>query len=317
MWYHRGCASIPPALYKSLSNSNDPFVCLACTNVHLKQEIYQLKNELAGMTDVRDKCTALADEVTALRQLVGSLVKDTKLSSKPNVRPNAAKSKRSYATAVTTSTTVPLPAAAVSRPTAPGRTGPEKSLIARNIASGESNKSRVKVNGARKIWGTVPTCSAGAIAATISKLVPTKLQLRIRRKTKMLSNNKAVWRFIVHGEESDLHILEHDWDKVKVQTLWSLENCYMSPNAAQPESHTSTITSVSIPESVTQPPPNNTCSSEHVPSKQLSPTAVTATAEKPSNSDHESNNVDAVATETIEIPHTSPFRNTPSTPPHT
>ena len=95
-------------------------------------------------------------------------------------------SKRSYATAVTTSTTVPLPAAAVSTPTAPGQTGPEKSPIARNIASGESNKSRVKVNGARKIWGTVPTCSAGAIAATISKLVPTKLQLRIRRKTKML-----------------------------------------------------------------------------------------------------------------------------------
>ena len=28
-----------------------------------------------------------------------------------------------------------------------------------------SNKSRVKVDGARKIWGTVPTCSAGAIAA--------------------------------------------------------------------------------------------------------------------------------------------------------
>ena len=170
------------------------------------------------------------------------------------------------------------------------------------------------MDGARKIWGTVPTCSAGAIAATISKLVPTKLQLRIRRKMKMLSNNKAVWWFIVHGEESDLHILEHDWDKVKVQTLWSLESCYMSSNAAQPESHTSTITSVSIPESVTQPPPDNTCSSEHVPSKQLSPTAVT---EQPSNSDHKSNNVDAVATETIEIPHIPPFRNTPSTPPHT
>ena len=116
-------------------------------------------------------------------------------------------------------------------------------------------------------------------------------------------------------QESDLHILEQDWDKVKVQTLWSLESCYMSPNAAQPESHTSTITSVSIPESLTQPPPDNTCSSEHVPSKQLSPTAVTATAEQPSNSDHESNNVDAVATKTMEIPHTPPFRNTPSTPP--
>ena len=249
LWYHRGCASIPPALYKSLSNSNDPLVCLACTNVHLKQEIYQLKNELAGMINVRDKCSALAAEVTTLRELVGSLVKDAKLSSKPNVRPNAAKSKRPYTTTVTTSTTVPLPAAAVSRPTAPGRTGPENPSITRlNIASGESNKSRVKVDGARKIWGTVPTCSAGAIATTISKLVPTKLQLRIRRKMKMLSNNKVVWWFIVHGEElSDLSILERDWDKVEVQTLWSLESCYMSSNAAQSGSQSSPIISVSIP----------------------------------------------------------------------
>ena len=157
LWYHRGCASILPALYKSLSNSDDPFVCLACTNAHLKREIYQLKNELAGMTDVHDKCSAIADEVTALRQLVGSLVKDTKLSSKSNVRPNAANSKRSYATAVMTSTTVPLPAAAVSRPTAPGHTEPLKSPNARNVASGESNKSRVKMDGAGKIWGTYCT----------------------------------------------------------------------------------------------------------------------------------------------------------------
>ena len=156
--------------------------------------------------------------------------------------------------------------------------------------------------------------------------MPTKLQLRIKRKTKMLSNNKAVWWFIVHGEESDLDILEQDYTGIKLRCKccqWSLESCYMSPNAGQPESHTSTITSVSIPESVTQPPPDNTCSSEHVPYKQLSPTAVTATAEQPSNSDHESNDVDAVATETIKstttneklIPNTPPFRSTPSTPP--
>ena len=113
--------------------------------------------------------------------------------------------------------------------------------------------------------------------------------------------------------------------KLRLQMLWSLESCYMSPNAAQPESHTSTITSVSTPESVTQPPPDNTCSSEHVPSKQLSPAAVTVTAEQQSNSDDKSNDVDAVATEIIEstttneksIPHTPPFQNTPSTPPPT
>ena len=64
LWYHRGCASIPPSLYKSLSNSADRFVCLACTNTHLKQEMTQPKSELAGMFDVREKYLALAAEIT-------------------------------------------------------------------------------------------------------------------------------------------------------------------------------------------------------------------------------------------------------------
>ena len=38
LWFHRGCASVPPTLYKSLSNSDEPFVCLVCTNIRLKRE---------------------------------------------------------------------------------------------------------------------------------------------------------------------------------------------------------------------------------------------------------------------------------------
>ena len=83
-------------------------------------------------------------------------------------------------------------------------------------ASGESSKSRIKVAGAGKIWGTVPTYSADAVAATISKLVPTKLKLRIRCKTKTSSRNQVVWWFVVHGAESDLITLEWDWEKVQV-----------------------------------------------------------------------------------------------------
>ena len=199
LWYHRGCASIPPALYKSLSNSADPFICLACTNIYLKLEIVQLKNELACTADIRDKYSALAAEVTSLRQVVDSIVKDAKSSSKAKARP-----KRSYATAITASTTIsqPLAVATTSKPTAAvsQHTGPEKSPASASIIGGESSKSTIKLDGARKIWGSVPTCSAGAVA-TISKLVPTKLELRIRRKTRNLNGNKVVWWFVVHGVE--------------------------------------------------------------------------------------------------------------------
>ena len=92
-----------------------------------------------------------------------------------------------------------------------------------NPSTNSQTGSKVKVAGARRIWNTLPTCSAKDIATTISKVVPTKLDLRVKRKTKNIAkNSKTVWWFVVHGSESDLTILEHDWDKVHQQTLWSL-----------------------------------------------------------------------------------------------
>ena len=88
---------------------------------------------------------------------------------------------------------------------------------------------KIKVDGARRIWNTMPTCSARAVATTIAKLVPTKLDLQVKRKTKRLTN-KTIWWFVVHGSEGDLTLLEQDWEKVQCQTLWSLQNCFMSSN---------------------------------------------------------------------------------------
>ena len=60
-------------------------------------------------------------------------------------------------------------------------------------------------------------CSPGAITATISRLVPETLELRIKRKTKQLANNKTIWWFVVHGTERDLVVLEQGWKKVQIQ----------------------------------------------------------------------------------------------------
>ena len=130
----------------------------------------------------------------------------------------------------------------------------------------------MKVAGARRIWNTLPTCSAKAIATTISKVIPTKLDLRVKRKTKNITNNsKTVWWFVVHGSESDLTILEHDWDKVYQQTLWSLQNCYMTTTL--PNSNESAVITPAA-NSHTQPPPSPTSSStnsgsEHQPSNSV------------------------------------------------
>ena len=73
----------------------------------------------------------------------------------------------------------------------------------------------------------MPTCSARAVATTISKIIPAKLDLQVKRKTKRLAN-KTIWWFVLHGSEGDLSLLDRDWEKVQHQTLWSLQNCFMS-----------------------------------------------------------------------------------------
>lgn len=106
-----------------------------------------------------------------------------------------------------------------------------------------------------QVWNTVSTCSAKAVASTISKLIPAKLDLQVKRKTKNIANDsKTVWWFVVYGSESDLTILKRDWDKVHQQTLWSLQNCYMSPNNTLPSTE-----HVNAP-AATPHPPNSSSS---------------------------------------------------------
>ena len=237
LWFHRGCASIPPYRYKELSSSEEPFICLSCTNLELKREILLLKNELKGMAEVRDRCSALAAEVSSLRDAIDSL-KGAKLSTQPPL--SAGHPKRSYARIARTHQ-FPHPAATNKKTKrAEASLLPSKSDTLggpseNRRANSTQSRPKTKVDGARRIWNTVPTCSAKAIASTISKLVPTKLDLRVKRKTKsILNNSKTVWWFVVHGSESDLIILDREWDKVHQHTLWSLQNCYMSPNGTLP-----------------------------------------------------------------------------------
>lgn len=45
------------------ANSEEPFFCLTCANLRLKQEVILLMNELKEMAETRDRCSALANEV--------------------------------------------------------------------------------------------------------------------------------------------------------------------------------------------------------------------------------------------------------------
>ena len=238
LWYHRGCASIPPARYRELSTSDEPFVCLSCTVLDQRREIAELhstvtalREELHKMTNMQEsKMTAISAEVTKLKQALSDRKQSEPL--KPSSRRTPATrvprpSKRTYAAAAGFVANNP------STSTAKATTATDDGSQAAT-ASDRKTDAKVKVVGARRIWGTLKTCSPGAVSTTISKLVPTTGALRVKRKTKRLAN-KSVWWFVVHCSESDLTLLEKSWGKIQSQTLWTLQECFM-PAASKPAS---------------------------------------------------------------------------------
>ena len=235
-WLHRGCASVSPSLYRDLLNSEDPFVCLTCTNMQLKQEINSLRSEICSLSKVRDQVGALTNEVMALRQALVSL-QTTPSRQLQHSSKWSNNNGRTYAN-VTARSTIAKSATTTATTTAPAPIAERKEQ--RPINRNKSAWPKVKVDGARRIWGTVPTCSTRAITTTISKLVGTELQLQIRRKTRVLANNKTVWWFIVKGSENDLTILEQEWDKVQNQTLWTLLYVTYCEPIPDPRSHAGT-----------------------------------------------------------------------------
>ena len=49
-WYHRRCAGISKSAYESASESENPFYCMSCLQVHYNNEISQLKEQIAALS---------------------------------------------------------------------------------------------------------------------------------------------------------------------------------------------------------------------------------------------------------------------------
>lgn len=194
------------------------------------------------MAGTRESCAKLASEVSSLRQVISSLSARLSTATRPknNHEPTYAGAVRSL---------VPQcpnrrgssDSASIRPLSSKPNDGVQKSSVTQRASDSRPSKSkareRVKVEGARRIWNTVPTCTTRAIAATISKLAgPTKLELRFKRKTKKARNNKTLWWFVVHGNENDLTTLENLWDKIQCQTLWQLQSCFKPLQSASESS---------------------------------------------------------------------------------
>ena len=103
---------------------------------------------------------------------------------------------------------------------------------------------KVRVRGARRVWGTLKLTTPSSLKSAISKFCPAN-SIQIKRKT-VCDNDGRVkrWWFVVHAPEDILVKLDAAWEQLKLQTGWKLEPCF------KPSSHT-------IPES--SPSPSSPC----------------------------------------------------------
>lgn len=102
---------------------------------------------------------------------------------------------------------------------------------------------KVRVEGVRRVWGTMSVTSTSSLKTTITKLTSTDLLL-IKRKT-ITDNTGQVkrWWFVLRDV---LQELESKWDIIKTQTGWKLELCFKPQQIVCPDANTNTNSSVLI-----------------------------------------------------------------------
>ena len=204
-WLHRCCASVRSEQHKLLTVSTEPFFCPTCGQEHNQAQIAELKNT-----------------VEALKLELSQLKKTFSDFQDRAAHPTSINSKSYAAAAAETRSTKRRPTAArnksqpthqssktppVSTPSQPGNVPDVSNNAAINSAV---QGNRVKVEGARRIWGTVKSCTMGTVRSVIQRFCKIESGLRVRRKISKSSSetNRIRWWFVLHGDETLLTSLE-------------------------------------------------------------------------------------------------------------
>ena len=221
-WLHRCCAGLTRTRFDELSDDNASFHCPSCVAEKQTRELADLKSVVV----------ALAQEVTQLKESLASV-------TAAQAALLAETSKRTYA-AVTgrrrdntnTNNQRSMPTFSSSSSTSKPPTSKTN-----NGESALPSMSKVKVVGARRIWGTLRDCTVKSVKNVIVRVCKIDRGVHVKRKVKENPvTNKVRWWFVLHGSESLLCDLEEKWPQVNLQTSWKLEPCYKPIDSLSPGS---------------------------------------------------------------------------------
>ena len=222
---HRYCAGATKRHFESLpGKGHKPFICQWCSLKTSKAVIEQLQSEVASLrSELATTKEKLAKQSERTARTSSPISYATVASQLPNQgrgqgggqqpgRQRRGQQRR--ATSNTTTVGSSQSSTAVAGITASA-----------SNQSAETSQARVKVEGARRIWGTHPHATTRTVQNAIERFC--KVQgLRIKRKTTRNSNSqKSSWWFVVHADEPVLHELDEKWESLNTQTSWTLKPC--------------------------------------------------------------------------------------------
>lgn len=227
-WIHRYCAGVSKKHYDGLGDSSPPFLCYACYveaqrklvgNLEaaistLTAEIVELRKAVSERMESTDDSKSSTESWATVARRGGkqTTLKHANGTNTHRFRANSTGSRSSSNVAISASSNVCRSKSVSVQP--------------RMNESASNTRPKVRVEGKRKVWGTLRTTTASAISNTIKALTNVE-GLSIRRKFSRGSRSSRIgvskWWYIISGEESMLDQLCNKWSVVKLQTNWSLE----------------------------------------------------------------------------------------------
>ena len=195
---HRYCAGVTKRHYESLGKGHKPFVCQWCSMMTSKAVVEQL---LVASPPASYAAVRAASQVPSnqRRQQPRRNRQKPQHHGKPTA--DAMNSHSSTLTGTSSTTTM-------------------------NSFEAAPQSTRVRVEGARKIWGTHSHATTKTVENAIERFC--KVQgLRVRRKTtRNAYSRKTSWWFVVHADEAMLRDLEDKWDCLNTQTSRVFKPCF-------------------------------------------------------------------------------------------
>lgn len=251
---HRYCAGVTTKHYAELAASSTPFVCFYCSLNLFKTMVNQLQlqvDTLRGELDVTK--TTLEQRIAANTEacacgtppatyaaVAAHTARNSNRRQGKQKRVSKEQNKTNKNELLTTKAVTGPPALAVQSETTMGGESVD-SVVSSNVSK---PKQFEKVSGARKVWGTLRETTVKAVTGVISKLCPSTIEFKIKRKTQTGNHDlghKPRWWFVIHAKEEDLATLESAWSAVFDHTQWKLRPCYKpifdlptEPNDSEP-----------------------------------------------------------------------------------